>query len=135
MNCCVWTISIILLASIGGAVGIGLFSPILLDVRQFLTRFLGWYLTHGKPADLPVAVGGSESRGVPTGTELPTKEPPPPPTTASGTSRVVIAPTLATSKRAFVQERATILPEPLQRRATDARVRRRTNRMAIEELN
>src|SRR5258706_3756368 len=28
MTCCVWTISIILLASIGGAIGIGLVSPI-----------------------------------------------------------------------------------------------------------
>lgn len=36
MNCCVWTISIILLAAIGGAIGIGLSSPI--PVRC-LTKF------------------------------------------------------------------------------------------------
>jgi len=115
MNCCVWTISIILLASIGGAIGIG------------------WYLTHGKPASLPIAVGGSESGGVPTGTETSSNEQPT--TTATGTSRIVIAPTLRTSKRAFIQERATILPEAVQRRAIGAHARRRTKRMSIEELN
>lgn len=104
------------------------------DARQILTALLGWYFTHNKPASLPVAVGGSESRGVPTGTETSTTEQP---TTTSGTSRVVIASTLANSKRAFTPEHATLMPVPLpvQRRANDAHARRRKNRMVIEDLD
>ena len=133
MNCCVWTISVLLLASIGGAIGIGPFLPFCCDARQILIHLSGWYLTHGKPAAPPLAVGGSESRGVPTGTE--TSGTVQPTTTASGTSRIVIAPTLRSSKRADIQERATILPEAVQRRAIDAHARRRKRRMSIEELN
>jgi len=114
MNCCVWIISIVLLSVIGGASG------------------LGWYLTHGKPPTLPVAVGGSESLGVPTGSETSTVEQH---TTTSGSSRVLVAPTLATSKREVPQERATVSPVPFQRRATDAHARRRKYRMVIEDLD
>jgi len=71
---------------------------------------------------------------VPTITETSSKEQQH--STPTGTSRIVIAPTLATSKRAFIQERATVLvPEPVQRRAVDAHARRRKSRMVIEELN
>jgi len=133
MSCCVWMISIILLSCIGGAIGLGLPSliPMRCSTRPDLSP--GWYLTHGKPASLPVAVGGSESRGVPTGTETSTKEQQR--TTASSTSRTLIAPTLAASKRAFPQEPATMLPVPVHRRAIDAHARRHKHRMVIEELD
>lgn len=111
----VWCISIFLLLCIGGAIGVG------------------WYFTHNKPADLPLAVGGSANESQ-VSTSRPTAT-----DGGSNTSRVLVAPTAVETKRAlpeyeYLKNRDNGSAAHLARR-TNLHARHRLNRLSIDALD
>lgn len=112
----VWCISIFLLLCIGGAIGVG------------------WYFTHNKAATMPVAVGGSADES-----QLSTASTPASTANAENTSRTLIAPTIAGTKRSepeygYITKRDNgSIAQPTPRAHLYARHRR--NRLPIDALD
>jgi hypothetical protein len=112
----VWCISIFLLLCIGGAIGVG------------------WYFTHNKTADLPLAIGGSANES-----QLSTLRPTATAAGAGNTSRTLIAPTAVATKRSEpeygnITKRDNGSIAPPTRRA-NLHARRRLNRLSIDALD